>query len=378
MTKPPMPKVLLIEDDDQLRDAVREVLEEEGFETFTAANGEYGIQVAREMLPDCIISDVNLPRYDGYRVLNEIRKQPEMAFTPFIFLTAQGDKDDVRRGMTQGADDYITKPFQVADLLSSLRIRLEKSTIIKQRMDELRTNISSMLPHELRTPLAGIMGLAQFLTDPSSLPGDEEVAEMGKLILESSLRLERIVENYLLYSQFKMVSDEANTLSPWRGDQSIIAPKDIELFVRKIIKLNDREDDLELALCPDSLRISGISVQKIVEELVDNACKFSKSGTKISVCSTVEQDRFLLQVQDCGLGMTREQIAMVDGFVQFNRKHYEQQGSGLGLILAKYLVELHKGSFRVINAPEKGTIVIASFPSSVVRKEETLLASSGE
>ena len=119
-----------------MRRNVALMLKLEGYETFTAENGRIGVETAMREKPDLILCDVMMPELDGYGVVQALRKDPGMATTPFIFLTAKSDRSDVRQGMNEGADDYLTKPVVREDLLAAIRMRLEKAATIKTRLEE--------------------------------------------------------------------------------------------------------------------------------------------------------------------------------------------------------------------------------------------------
>jgi len=129
-------KILIIEDDSTILGNTVEFLKEEGFEAFTAINGVEGIQKAIEVLPDLILCDINMPLKNGYEVCKTLQSVPDTSTIPFIFLTAKGEKDDLRLGMQLGADDYLTKPFDFSELLKSIRIRLEKKERYIKQSDE--------------------------------------------------------------------------------------------------------------------------------------------------------------------------------------------------------------------------------------------------
>jgi two-component system response regulator AtoC len=121
-----MNKILVIEDDAAVRENVLELLEEEGFTALAAADGKQGIALAVQHLPDLVICDIGMPEIDGFEVFEVLSSQPSTAVLPFIFLSARTDRASVRRGMTLGADDYLTKPFTRTELLDSIRIRLKR------------------------------------------------------------------------------------------------------------------------------------------------------------------------------------------------------------------------------------------------------------
>jgi DNA-binding NarL/FixJ family response regulator len=140
-----MYKILIIEDEPQMRRNMLLVLKKEGFEVFGASSGDEGVTLARRELPDVILCDVMMPGLDGYGVLAALRAERAMELIPFIFLTAKGERGDVRLGMNQGADDYLTKPVVIADLLAAISARIERR---EQQQRELRTAFESPKPLE--------------------------------------------------------------------------------------------------------------------------------------------------------------------------------------------------------------------------------------
>ncbi|NDJ22545.1 EAL domain-containing protein [Nostoc sp. B(2019)] len=127
-----MPKILIIEDEEAVRESIFDLLEAEDFEIIAAANGRIGLQMAIAEIPDIILCDTMMPEIDGYGVLTALRQDPLTATIPFIFLTAKTAKSDFRQGMDMGADDYITKPFTRSELLSAIMNRLEKHATLKK------------------------------------------------------------------------------------------------------------------------------------------------------------------------------------------------------------------------------------------------------
>jgi CRP-like cAMP-binding protein len=124
-----MKKILLIEDNPEVRENTSEILALAHYEVITAQNGKVGVELAQKENPDLIICDIMMPELDGYGVLHILSKKPETARIPFIFLTAKTEKTDIRKGMTLGADDYLTKPFDDTDLLNAIEVRLRKSSL---------------------------------------------------------------------------------------------------------------------------------------------------------------------------------------------------------------------------------------------------------
>lgn len=128
-----MKKILLIEDNPDVRENTSEILTLANYDVITAENGKVGVELAQKHLPDLIICDIMMPELDGYGVLHILSKKSETASIPFIFLTAKTEKADIRKGMVLGADDYLTKPFDDTDLLNAIEARLNKVSILKKQ-----------------------------------------------------------------------------------------------------------------------------------------------------------------------------------------------------------------------------------------------------
>src|ERR1700745_737433 len=145
-----MKKILVIEDNEVIRETVTEILELSGSNVTAAINGKAGIGAAQKQKPDLIICDIMMPGVDGYGVLHVLHKDPETQNIPFIFLTSKSERSDFRAAMEMGADDYITKPFAGNELLNAIESRLRKSDLIRKTLsadlnglNELRQAVSS-------------------------------------------------------------------------------------------------------------------------------------------------------------------------------------------------------------------------------------------
>lgn len=360
-----MQKILVIEDEDDLRMNIVEILELEGFHVLSAANGRKGVKLAKDHIPDLILCDVLMPEMNGYEVLTEIRGDSRMATTPFIFLTAKTTGSDIRTGMELGADDYLTKPFMIHTLLTAIRTQLKKHDTISQQMDELRANLMLMLPHELLTPLNVIIGFSSFLKNPTKLPETADIVTMGQSIYNSGLRLQRLVENYLLYADLKLMEYDPRKRNVWQEMTPIETKSLITNFALNPARRAERQKDLVLDLVEATIEVSPKALVKILEELLSNAFKFSEPGTPVQLTTTLDEEVFTLSIKDQGWGMTAEQIAHIDAFMQFDRQKYEQQGLGLGLVLAQRLAELNRGEVTLESVSEQGTTIRVVFPAAV-------------
>lgn len=140
-----MKKILLIEDNDLIRENTAEILELANYKVTTAANGKIGVEMALQHMPDLIICDIMMPVLDGYGVLHAVQKNDAIKNTPFIFLTAKTERNDFRRGMESGADDYITKPFDGTELLNAVNSRLKKNELLRQQLNPSIDGLNTLM-----------------------------------------------------------------------------------------------------------------------------------------------------------------------------------------------------------------------------------------
>ncbi len=361
-----MAKILVIEDEESVRSNILRLLTFEDFEVVGAANGAIGLQLAKEQQPDLIICDVMMPELDGYGVLNALRQDDNTATIPFIFLTAKAAKEDLRQGMELGANDYLNKPFTRDELLKTVRTQLEKQEKYKNQSEEklakLRSSITLSLPHELRTPLNGILGFSEILMMDAESLSPAEVMEMAETINTSAQRLDYLIQNFLLYAELEILASDPEKLKTLKNNYTDFAATVITEVVQEKANILGRKADLFLDLKETPVNISETDIRKIVGELVDNAFKYSPAATPVRVANNVSGDYFILEITNQGRGMTAEQIKNTGAFMQFERKVYAQEGSGLGLIICKQLVELHGGELTIESVPNQKTTVRVSLP----------------
>src|SRR6478752_143748 len=218
-----MKRLLVIDDEEGLREMIQLALRQKGYEVVEAENGAVGIEKARKILPDLILCDVNMEKVDGYLTLSSLRSEASTAAVPFILMTGLADHAGMRHGMELGADDYLPKPFSIEALYAAVEARLKKVQTVRQeaekKLSDLRDNISLMLPHELRTPLNGILAYGEILAADAATLAAQEVAEMGQVIHDSGKRLERLIENFLIYAQLELLGTDPQKLKALRAKQ---------------------------------------------------------------------------------------------------------------------------------------------------------------
>ncbi len=242
----------------------------------------------------------------------------------------------------------------------------EKYAAAVEQMDELRKSLSFIFPHELRTPLTVILGFSQFLAvrHPDRWPEPEMMQGIHEAMYESALRMEHLIENYLVYVQLQLKkhAPEKEQQGIWQSDRPLWTESLITSVALSKAEKGGRTNDVKINISETEIRMSKKALQKIVEELLDNAFEFSEPGTPVHIMTHVNETQWTLTITDQGRGMTVDQIAKIEAFMQFDRQQYEQQGSGLGLIIARLLAQANHGELLVESIPEQGTTVRVKVP----------------
>lgn len=361
-----MARILIIDDDERLLETLRIGLEARGHTVLTAGSGNSGVRLATENPPDLILSDVNMRDGDGYAALNAFRNDPKTAAIPFILMTGQSTQVGMRMGMEMGADDYLPKPFSIKAAAAAIGARLKQHETIRKKASEgaaaLRKNLTLMLPHELRTPLTTIMGVGSLLATSAGELSEPEVVSFGEMLMTSANRLQRLIENFLLYARLENLAANPSTVTALRPEESIDLRDTIEGAAMENADSAARAKDLKLTITDAGARISGEFLGKIIQELVGNGLKFSEPGDPVEVRAVRQGAVFVLEVIDQGRGMVREDTERIGAFMQFQRDVHEQQGLGLGLAIVRRLVDLHAGKFEIKSSPGAGATVTITIP----------------
>ncbi len=324
-------KILIIEDDPDLQENFKEILEFNRFQVQVASDGNEALQLISTNLFDLIISDIVMPGMDGLNFLAEVKKKTNYSNTPFIFLSAKVTKEDQRNGIELGADDYLLKPVTSKMLLQAIFSSLEKS---KKREEWANSRLESALEkdrkitlHEFRTPLAGVLNVFEVM---ESMLDSFDKNEFQELIQNGRNSANRINESLTKLSLYNRINRIEAVLIPFHLDLEFLKSLFPESFKRFYI--SSWSDPAIITADLDLFKF-------VIKELLGNAIKFSDSTYSIHL--TFEEG--ILRISNS------QSLNKVIGpfipkaFSQVDRKFAEQQGLGLGLFLATEIVSLHGG-----------------------------------
>jgi len=317
--------ILVIEDEKGLRHNLKDILELNNFTVHTANNGVEGLTKALAINPDLILCDIMMPILDGYGFLEQIKKT-KLAGIPIVFLTAKAEKGDARFGMNLGADDYITKPFTVKEVVDSVKTRLEKSKYIKEKIitssNKSTYELSKLLNgHEIRTPLNIISGMTILLNDLVSSENRTEANQITKHAQNSLFNLTNIINNIYLFEMLKSEFDE-----------NIFIPNSNINICNNIKNISQEFDRKVLFNLDDTLFTNNkliYLINYIYVELVFNAIKFSTKSDLIIASNSIENNQMIISVKNYGSTLKCDP-KLLKPFNKFSDR-MDISGMGLGL-----------------------------------------------
>jgi signal transduction histidine kinase len=368
-------RILVVEDDAHMREGIQDILETHGYEVWVASDGAEGLQVLETLIPDLILSDIAMPTMDGYAFYEAVRCNPNWALIPFIFLTARGERAEVRQGKRLGVDDYLTKPFETEDLLTAVEARLKRMAEVRAATEaeknELRKAILDALPHELRTPLTYIKGYTNLLLQDTAFMKPEILHEALEAIRSGGDRIGHLVEDFV----FLITLDTGEVSATIEAAREAV---DLRLILRSLVAdyqqlAANSQVTIELDIDSPLPHVEGypLYIANALGRLLDNAIKFSRQqGGQVTIRAWAESSEVHVAITDTGVGLPAAEIPKAfERFYQIDRGRMEQQGVGLGLPIALGIVEAHGGRIAAESEVDVGSTFTVILPASPAGSE---------
>jgi signal transduction histidine kinase len=343
---PNKPTVLLVDDNRDMRQYVTRLLQSR-FAVVCAEDGQYALDlIGAGIRPDLVLSDVMMPRLDGFGLLKALRADPMTDTTPVIFLSARAGEEARIEGFDVGADDYLIKPFGARELITRIdtHIRLSRlrraAEIALREADQRKDVFLATLAHELRNPLAPIRNAAQMLDSPKLGPNQlqwarsviqRQVKHMA-LLLDDLLDVARITQGKL---DLKKQSISLNSVV----DAAVEA-------VRPLLDSKSHQLTVTLPSEPVILHADPLRLSQVISNLLTNAAKYTDAGGNITLAGRIEDRTLSLSINDNGIGIPAESLKGI--FAMFSQVEgagaRSEGGLGIGLALVNGLIELHGGT----------------------------------
>jgi signal transduction histidine kinase len=349
--------VLVVDDEPRNVMLLQDLLEARGYTVLSAPDGEKGLALARERLPDVVLLDVMMPRLNGFDVCRTLKAEQKTAIIPVLLVTSLDARQDRLAGIGAGANDFITKPIDSGDLLLRVRNAVATKRLHDrvaqqlQRLQELeaaRDTLTHMVVHDLRSPLTGLRGYLELVRAVAN--GNSEVVEYAAEADVIAGRLTEMISQVLDMSrlesgQMPLSLKETDLVTLLPAAVASLGPPPAGITV-----------GYEMPASPVAISCDPDLISRVVVNLVGNAFKFTPSGSQVRVGLTAETDRVRFTVTDSGPGIPAEFRGKI--FEKFGQAPLGQaaavRSTGLGLTFCKLAVEAHRGKIGMENAETGG------------------------
>lgn len=366
---PTFANILIVDDVLDNLKVLGNILKTDGHKVRSVLNGAMALQVAAKEKPDLVLLDIMMPGMDGFDVCGRFKANPALNDVPIIFISALNDTDDIVKALKSGGSDYITKPFKAEEVKARVATQLmiygQNKKLQQQRKELLELNATkdkffSIIAHDLRGPLGGLMGLAGLMADESQQFTDLEQKEMITDLSHSARNMYNLLENLLEWAQMQ------------KG-QTAFRPRKLNL--KEVVT-----DCLRTATGSARKKEIGITtdipieyevfadkemLQAIIRNLVSNAIKFTHKGGKVAISAGSKDDeKIVISVLDKGVGMSDEMLTNLFR-IDTNTRRPGTEGelsTGLGLLLCKEFVEKSGGNIWAESAQQKGSTFYFTIP----------------
>ena len=371
-----------------LRSGMKQLLHSEGYNVVAAADGEEALAILRKTpyLPDMIVSDVELPPATGFEFLRAVRQNPDWLAIPFLLLTEHPGLDAVREGYLLGADDCLAKPLDREQFLLIVQSKLRRQAELMARIERqeaalkaAKRSLARMVAHELRTPLVSIRMAAEILAREVNRLETTQIQEIIDALQNGSVRMSRVVEQIVLFTTLEsgaLQESLQDDLRPSPVRNAVIGAIDRA----RQFSYRQHENPVQFdELDPGALVQCDLGALKhALAEVISNAMTFSGPDGPVHLLQWVSDGRVWVTITDYGPGIPEDELPHVfQPYHQIERHKYEQQGIGIGLPLARGIIEAHGGTFELCSVSGRGTQIIIGLPVCLECSPEAVLPLDG-
>jgi two-component system sensor histidine kinase/response regulator len=357
-------KILIIDDEEVVLDSCAHILKGSSYQLTTASDGMRGLEQVREFQPDLVFVDLKMPGISGFEVLEKIHELDSTIVTVVItgFATVSSAVD----AMKKGAYDFLPKPFTPDEFRMIVRRGIERRKLVletialRREKELLREQFASIVSHELKAPL-GAVQQNLFALD---FELEEKLTEEQKGKMERiKIRIDELLK--LINSWLRVISVDINKLKESFTKISVTEP--ISNALESVASLAARKNIEIVSSISDKLPPiagDGLSLSEVFVNIIGNSIKYSPDGTRVSLDAEVHGDQLVVSIRDGGIGISQDDLPHIfDGFYR-GKSGQAMTGHGIGLAVARQIVDAHNGSISVKSELGKGTTFIVSLPIS--------------
>ncbi|MCO6466489.1 MAG: hybrid sensor histidine kinase/response regulator [Bradyrhizobiaceae bacterium] len=353
--------ILLIDGNPERRAETAHTLLDAGLSVLVASDLQSAQALVRHHRPSAIVLD------SAFLAFRDLREKLYIhglnVDTPFVVLA----DDSEPLSETSVPYGVISRPITEAGIHSLMAIQgLPVAGEVPPVISPVSAQPSLLyaLPHEYRTPLTDIIGQASYLHGHARDIAPEDIREVSAEVLSAARRLLRVTDNFLVYAQIETLADSPLHIDRMRQCTTREPAAIVYDTAIQRALAHERQQDLTIALDIEGIPLAMMEqhLDKITGELIDNALYFSRQGSPVTFTATPTSSDVTFTIRDHGVGMQEQELLQIGAYRQFRRKTQEQQGIGLGLVIAKRLVELHGGTFTISSALGMGTSITFNIP----------------
>jgi two-component system, sensor histidine kinase and response regulator len=372
--------ILIVDDEPNNLKVLHGLLSQYGYDVRAARDGESALEAAQSVLPDIIFLDIRMPEMDGYEVCNRLKSNEATRDIPVIFISALNNVNDIVQAFQAGGVDYITKPFQFAEVLARLENHLtilhQKQQILEQnaqieamrkrdqqrfnQISEMREQFIQAATHDLKNPLTIIKGSADIMSRFDAVRGNQYLRECVENIMESSKEMTDLVSGML--DLIRVQSSLELNLKP--SKLSYLLENQVQ---RHQMAANNRKISLSLNVVNEDAfgLIDEVLISRLIDNLLSNAIKYSPDNTNISITLKSDEKNIILETQDEGFGIAENDLEkLFTPFFRAKKQDGERviEGTGLGLAIVKEILDQHRGHIEVESHLGKGSLFRVILP----------------
>lgn len=358
--------ILLVDDDESNLELFSTILEQEGYRTLTANSSAEALRLLLTNKPDLIISDIYMPQKGGFEFYEEVQQIHELRYVPFIFLSALSDRQHVNAGKQLGADDYLTKPVDIDELVTTVRGKLKRAASLRSAMESefeaLKGQIITTMSHELNTPLTSIIGFSEIISSEDSRISTDELREFADHIRQGGSRLKGLVDDFLETVQIDSGKTSEYYAATRQDFNLTVLLSSLADEYRALSAGKNLDFQTDIA---EDLRVtaSEAQIRDIVSRLLANAVKFTPAGS-VSLSAARRSEIVHVKITDSGIGMNSKELAHIcEKFYQIDKEERQQQGAGLGLYIADKLAGINQCKLIFSSSEGAGTNVTLLLPT---------------
>jgi len=359
MTTAPLGDLLIVDDSPENLSLLSGMLKQDGYKVRAFLDGRVALEKAPAAPPDLILLDVEMPQMNGYEVCAALKQHEVLRHVPVLFISALTDTADKLKGFTAGGVDYITKPFQAAEVrarveahltIHRLQRDLERQNGELRRLESLRDSLMHMIVHDLRSPLTSIVGYLEVLESPENLTM-EEVQSCAKTAGYGASALLGLINSLL---DINALEAGQMRLQKEVSDLGALASRALKPLEGLTV---GRDVSLRLPAQPVEATCDPQIIERVIMNLLGNALKFTPSTGSVVVAVMQNGEQCRVEVCDTGRGIPPEYLERVfDKFQQVEaRKERKMYSTGLGLTFCKLAVEAHQGQIGVTSTVGVGS-----------------------